>query len=166
MIKEYLTNVTVYFPVVYFRSCHRGHRSHFGVRQLKKTVMQMFSSRKCQCGLSCESTLAKELVWGPSHSQRQMFGPSSAIRSLHNENSWGQRQAHTLCTYMATFSFGLSRFTMKTDPWYKTWRTMGKVKKNVHDFQATGSGRTRFQRAWVKERVYVAPVHYLGLGDE
>lgn len=68
----------------------------------------MFSSRKYQCGLSSESTLAKELVLGPSHSQRQMFRPSSAIRSVHNENSWGQRQSHTLFTYMDTFSFGLS----------------------------------------------------------
>lgn len=138
MIKEYLTNVTVYFPVVHFRSGHRGHRSHFGVRQ-QKTVMQMFSSRKCQCGLTGESTLAKELAWRPSlSSQRQMFGPSSAIRSLHNENSWGQGQAHTLCTYMDTLSFGLSWFGMKAHFWYKTRRTTGKVKKNVHDLQATG----------------------------
>lgn len=55
-------------------------------------------------GLSSESTLAGEPLPGaPVRSQRQMLRPGSGKRSVHNENSWGQSQAHTPSTSTDTF---------------------------------------------------------------
>lgn len=55
-------------------------------------------------GLSSESTLAGEPLPGaPCPLSETDVEASSGKRSVHNENSWGQSQAHTPSTSTDTF---------------------------------------------------------------